>query len=184
MAHATSELPTRMSRTSRLVHSVSITRAIGPEAIALAVHGLVLFVAVVGATYVADYPAWKMSLLSGGSIVLFYVAHLYAAVLAHQHTVDASVWTELRTIGGEARRMLPLLQACIAPALPLLAATVGLLPLPIAYAASLTIAIASLAAVGFFALHSRQASLRRCLVSAAAAAGFGAAIIAAETFLH
>lgn len=167
-----------------LIHPFSAARAIGPIAVAHAVHGLVLFVAIVGATFVADYPAWKMSAISAGSIVLFWIAHVYAAVLAHEQTVDGPVRMELRTIATEARHALPLLQACIAPAVPLALATLGLLPLPLAYSVSVTVAIAVLATVGFLALRNRGASLRRSLVAGLGAGGFGAAIIAAETFLH
>lgn len=170
--------------TSRLVHPLRSTRALGPAAVAYAVHGLVLFVAIVGATYVADYPAARMLLFSVGAVVLFWVAHVYAASLAHQHEPDASLRTELAMVGQEARRALPLLEACIAPSVPLLLAMLGLLALPLAYAASLTIGIATLAAVGFLALRNRHASLRRSVVAAVTTGGIGAVIIAAETFWH
>lgn len=172
------------TRTTRLLHPLLAARALGPVAVAHAVHGLVLFVAVVGATYLAEYSAMRMLVVSVGSVVLFWVAHVYAATLAHPRTADASVRTEVGTMCQEARRALPLLQACVAPAGPLLLAVVGVLTLPLAYAASLVIAIATLAAVGFLALHNRSASLRRCLAAALATGGFGATIIAAETFWH
>jgi hypothetical protein len=169
---------------TRLVHPLSLARAIGPSAVEHAVHGLVLFVAIVGATFVADYPAWRMLLFSAGAVVLFWVAHVYAAALADEHEPGTSVRAELAGVGREAKRTLPLLEACVAPAIPLILAMAGVLALPLAYLASLAIGIASLAAVGFLALRNRRASLRRSLVAAAVTGGIGAVIIAAETFWH
>lgn len=169
---------------TRSSHPLLLSRSLGPAAVAHAVHGLVLFVAVVGATYVADYPARRMLLFSAGAVVLFGVAHVYAVALAHQHEPDDSRRTELAVVGHEARQALPLLEACVVPAVPLVLAVLGLLALPLAYAASLTIGIATLAAVGFLALRNRRASIRRSLVAAATTGGIGAAIIAAETFWH
>ncbi|MBB3674729.1 hypothetical protein [Modestobacter versicolor] len=169
---------------TRVAHPLLRARSLPPAAVAHAVHGLVLFVAVVGATYVADYPARKVLLFSTGAVVLFWVAHVYAAALAHQHEPEDSGRTGPAVVAREARRALPLLEACVVPALPLVPAALGLLALPLAYAASVTIGIVVLAAVGFAALHARQASVRRSLAAAAATGGIGAVIIAAETFWH
>ncbi|SDE36080.1 hypothetical protein [Auraticoccus monumenti] len=174
----------RTGSTTRLLSPLRTTRAIAPESLAQAVHGLVLFVAVVGATFVADYPVGKMLLYSVGSVVLFWSAHVYSAVLAHQHAAKASLPTGLATVWHEARRALPLLEACIAPVIPLLLAVLEILPTPVAYGASVSVGVGTLALVGFLALHNRRASLRRSLVAAATTGGFGAVIIAAETFLH
>ncbi|QEW04314.1 hypothetical protein [Microbacterium lushaniae] len=169
---------------TRLLSPLRAARAIGPEALEYAVHGLVLFVAVVGATFVADYPAWKMLIYSSSAVVLFWCAHVYSAVLADQHTPSATVPTGIATVWHEMRRHIPLLEACIAPAIPLVLAVIGVLPSPMAYALSLTTGIVTLAIVGFLSLRNRYASMRRSLFAAVTTAGFGAGIIAAETFLH
>lgn len=175
---------TRISPTTRLFLPWHAARAGGPPAVAHAVHGLVLFVAIIGATFVSGYPAAKMLLFSVGAVVLFFVAHIYAATLAHQQTAEASVRATLGTARREAIGALPMLEVCILPAVPLILAALGLLALPAAYVASLAVGLLTLAVVGFLALSHRNASLRRSLFSAVAAAGFGAAIIAAETFWH
>lgn len=169
---------------TRLLSPLRRARTIGPEALASAIHGLVLFVAVVGATFVADYPAWRILLYSSGAVVLFWCAHVYSAVLADQRTPGASVPTGIATVWHEMKRHIPLLEACIAPAVPLVLAAIGVLPSPMAYAVSLTTALVTLAVVGFLTLRNRRGSLRRSLFAAVTTAGFGAAIIAAETFLH
>lgn len=174
----------RTDASTRLLSPLRTARAIGPEALAYAIHGLVLFVAVVGATFVADYPAWKMLLYSAGAVVLFWCAHVYSAVLADQHTPGASIPTGIATVWHEMKRHIPLLEACIAPAIPLVLAAIGVLAAPVAYALSLTTGLVTLAVVGFLTLRNRRASLRRSLFAAVTTAGFGAVIIAAETFLH
>lgn len=184
MVNSESNEYTHVPVASRLFRPVLAARAIGPAAVAYAVHGLVLFLAIIGATFVADYPAWEMLLFSVGAVVLFWVAHVYAAALAHQDAADATVRTGLALVAQEAKHALPLLEACIAPAIPLLLAMLGLVALPSAYAASLTIGITTLAVVGFLALRNRGASLRRSLALGAVTGSIGAAIIAAETFWH
>ncbi|MCR2783513.1 MULTISPECIES: hypothetical protein [unclassified Microbacterium] len=174
----------RLDASTRLLSPLRAARAIGPEALAYAVHGLVLFVAVVGATFVADYPAWQMLIYSAGAVLLFWCAHVYSAVLADQHTPQATVPTGITLVWHEMKRHTPLLEACIAPAVPLILAVTGVLPSPMAYAASLTIGLVTLAVVGFLSLRNRRGSLRRSLFAAVTTAGFGAGIIAAETFLH
>jgi hypothetical protein len=174
----------RGASTTRLLRPFRAAGEISPASLTQAVHGLVLFVAVVGATFIADYPAWRMLLLSAGAVVLFYLAHVYAASLGSRNAPNASGSTVLRTVFGEARHSLSLLEACIAPMLPLLLAAIGIIPVQTAYYASLTIGLVALAFVGFSTLRGRSASVRRSLVGGAASAGFGAVIIAAETFLH
>lgn len=184
MSETHQDQPPRTAVTTRLLSPWRTTGAIAPDSLAHAVHGLVLFLAVVGATFVADYPAWKMLVYSVAGLVLFWSATVYAGVLAHQHVADAGLSTGLATVRHEARRALPLLEASTAPLVPLLLAVAGILPLPVAYAASVTVGVATLALVGFLALRQRRASLRRSLVAAVTTGGFGAVIIAAETFLH
>lgn len=174
----------RVALATRVLHPMRSAHAIGGEAVAYAVHGVMVFVAIVGATYVADYPAARMLLLSSGAVVLFWVAHVYAATLAHGRVGTEDLRAELETLRFNARRMLPLLEACVAPALPLVLAMLGILPLTLAYAASVTTGVATLAGVGWFALRNRHASRRRSLAFAVTTGGLGAAIIAAETFWH
>lgn len=182
--HPDQDQAPRTAVTTRLLNPWRPGRALGPDALAHAVHGLVLFLALVGATFVADYPAWKMLLYPVAALALFYGATVYAAVLASQHTADASLPTALATTRHEAGRALPLLEAVTAPLVPLLLAWAGVLPLPLGYAASVTTGVATLALIGFLALRHRGATLRRQLLAGVATGGFGAAIIAAETFLH
>jgi VIT1/CCC1 family predicted Fe2+/Mn2+ transporter len=125
-----------------------------------------------------------MLLYSAGAVVLFWVAHVYAAILAHGPAQGGSLRAELDAVRREAASTLPLVEACLAPAIPLVIAMLGLLALPLAYAASLTIGIVTLAAVGFVAVHNRGASIRRALAVAVTTGGLGASIIAAETFWH
>ena len=176
--------PARVASTTRLLRPLRAVRTIGGDALATAVHGLVIFIAIMGATFVADYPAWKMLALSVGGIGLFWSAHVYSAVLGHRHTAAAPVSTTLATVSREAARALPLLEACIAPLIPLLMAAIGIIPVPVAYWLSLTISLIALSLVGFLTVHNRQASIRRSLLASLTTASFGAAIIAAETFLH
>jgi hypothetical protein len=49
---------------------------LGHTAITHVVHGLVVFLAVVGATFVADYPGWRILVLSVGSVALFWIARV------------------------------------------------------------------------------------------------------------
>ncbi|MGP3534163.1 hypothetical protein ACTU3I_05160 [Microbacterium sp. RD1] len=149
----------------RVLTPLRAAGAIGPAALAHAVHGLVLFVAIVGATFVADYPVWKMSVSAVAGVVLLYCAHVYSAVLAHQHAAEGSLQTGIATVWLEMRRTLPLLEACIVPTIPLLIAVTGALPAVVAYTTSLSISLLALAVVGFLALHNRRGSLRRSLLA-------------------
>lgn len=165
----------------RLLDPLRAARDVGPEAVVHAVHGLILFLAVVGATFVADEPAWRVAVFPAGAVVLFWTAHVYAATLAHPHAAEATARTTARR---EARRALPLVEAPLVPGVPLLLAVPGWVPLDLAYSAGVTIGVAALAAVGFLARRHRAAPLRRALLAAVATGGLGAAIIAAETFWH
>ena len=106
---------------TRLLRPLRAAGAIGPEALAYAVHGLVLFVAVVGATFVADYPGWKMLVYSAGAVVLLWCA----AVLADQHTSRASLPSGIAAVWHEMKRHVPVLEASIAPAIPLVLAAIS-----------------------------------------------------------
>jgi hypothetical protein len=49
---------------------------LGHTATTHVVHGLVVFLAVVGATFVADHPGWRILVLSVGSVALFWIARV------------------------------------------------------------------------------------------------------------
>lgn len=168
----------------RLIGPLAWARALEPTAVVHAIHGLVLFVAITGATFVSDYPGWQILLYSAGSVVLFWVTHVYAASLAHHDTPDAAPVHALEIVAGEARRGLPILQACTLAAMPLLLAITGLIPLTVAYSVSVSLAVAELGVFGFLVIRGRGGSPRRSLAAGLLTGSIGAAIIAAETFWH
>jgi hypothetical protein len=152
--------------------------------LAHAVHGLVLFLAVVGATYLSGYPTWRVLVLASGTVVLFWAAHVYAHSMAHQNAGDGTWRDELATVRAEARHSLPMLEACIVPTIPLAMAALGIIPIQHAYTASVAIGTLTLGVVGYLSTRNRKASVRRSLAAAVVTGGIGALIIAAETFWH
>lgn len=184
MTHTQTNFEATRSFARLLTGPLAWARALGPTAVAHAIHGLVLFVAIAGVTFVSDYPAWRILLFSAGSVVLFWLTHVYAASLAHHDTPDAAPGHALEIVAVEARRALPILQASTLAAMPLVVAVTGLIPLTVAYSVSVTLAVAELGVFGFLVIRGRGGSPRRSLVAGLLTGSIGAAIIAAETFWH
>ena len=172
-----------LSRLRRRLHPFHLAKARGTEALNGAIHGVVLYLAVLGATYRADYSAAKILLVCVGSVVFFWITHVYAATLARHGTAQGPL-DGLEFAWEEARRSSSIVQAVIAPTLALLLAIAGLLPTTVALVLSMWTGVASLAGLAYLALRIREAPRLRAALLGALTGGLGGAIITGSTLVH
>ncbi|CAN5292122.1 hypothetical protein BH09ACT6_BH09ACT6_13840 [soil metagenome] len=119
-----------------------------------AIYGTLLVSAIIG-TAVDEVSDRDVLITTLGTVIVFWIAHVFADGIAHYGTrtsiglpLSESLRHSLRTAAG-------LLYAAILPCLFLLLGALGVLEESTAYAISLTLPVALLTALGWFALADR-----------------------------
>jgi hypothetical protein len=103
-------------------------------------------------------------------------------MLSHRTAGDTREWWPLLRAG--AIQEWPLVEAAIAPSIPLLLGAVGVLGRSPAITLSLVIGVVDLAGWGYTAGRAMQQSRLRSLVSALAAAALGALMVLLKNLVH
>lgn len=152
-----------------------------------AIYGTVVYASLIAAVSLHDegrLAALKVFAFSGITIVVFWLAHVFSGALAFQgdaDRVDVRVRDSFRHALFEASGML---EAAVIPGIPLLLAVLGVLPLGVAVALALWLAVVILAVLGYLAFRVRDRPVWVRLAGAAVTALFGVAVILLETALH
>jgi len=148
-----------------------------------AVYGTILVLAVVAALS-EDEDATSLAILGGllATSLVFWVAHVYADVLSRRASGDDMPWWPL--LASAAHREWPLVEAAIAPALPLLLGAIGLLGRSAAVTVSLIVGLVDLAGWGYVAGRAMQGSRLRSLVSAVVAVALGGVMVLLKHLVH
>lgn len=148
-----------------------------------AVYGTILVLAVVAALS-EDEDATSLAILGGllATSLVFWVAHIYADVLSRRASGDEMPWWPL--LASAAHREWPLVEAAIAPALPLLLGAIGLVGSSAAVTLSLIVGLVDLAAWGYIAGRTMRQSRVRSVLSAAVAVALGAVMVLLKHAVH
>jgi hypothetical protein len=142
------------------------------ENVAGAIYCTVLVLGIIGGTSEAEsLSLWADLVIVLVTMGVFWLAHIYAALLAVGVTEQmAFSWSES---AGIARHEAPLLQAAVAPCVPLLLGALGILGRTAAIRLSFAIGIAALFGWGLVISRHRQGSTVRTLVIGSISAGLG-----------
>jgi hypothetical protein len=148
-----------------------------------AVYGTILVLAVISA--LSEYDDSTSLAILGGTFAtsaVFWIAHVYADVLSRRAIGDRTpLWPLL---GIAARQEWPLIEAALAPALPLLLGVLGLFGTTPAVTLALLVGLADLAAWGYIAGRRMHESRMRSLASAAVAIALGTAMVLLKNLVH
>lgn len=164
--------------------SFSITRAMSTEE---GVYGLILVAGLIATSGSAGSPAWKTLAFLVVTIVVFWCAHVYAAVVASHGSPGAggaptALRAALRHAVMKSRGMLA---STVFPAIALLLGAIGVLDDFTATWLALWVTVIALGCLGFVAYQRKGASLPIKLLGALSTASFGLVIVVLKAlFAH
>ncbi|RZT68398.1 hypothetical protein [Leucobacter luti] len=160
----------------------SLTRALATEE---GVYGLILVSGLIAASGSAGAPAWKSLLFTGVTVVVFWLAHVYAgAVATHGTATPAGGPATVRESISEAmHKSHGLIVSTLPPAAALLLGALGVIGDVAATWAALWVCVSVLALLGYRAYARKGAVLWVRLAGAVATASFGMVIIAAKAIV-
>jgi hypothetical protein len=139
-------------------------------------------VAVVGVGDRDSTSWWSAALIIMAGAVAIWVAHAYSTLISRR--VLAGRPLDVHELGETLAASLPIVQAGLLLAIPLLPVAVGLWPLAVALRISSITGILILALIGIMAGALTNESWPRRLLLAACSAGLGLAVVVLEFVLH
>lgn len=148
------------------------------------VYGTVLVGGMIVVSRGAGATAWETFQAVIGTVLVFWIAHLYAGTVASYHTVVGDE-TTLRTAFGHAlRRSVGFLTAAIAPSIVLLLGALEAISDDIAVWIALWLGVAILAVVGYrvFAVRGAHPGIR--ILGSLGTALMGIAMIVLKVLVH
>jgi hypothetical protein len=151
--------------------------------VADAVYGTILVVAVVAALS-EDESASAGEILGGAlaTSIVFWIVHVYAEVLSRGTEGErAPFWTLVRV---SAAQEWPLVEAALAPCLPLLLGAIGVLNRSPAITLSIIVGLAGLAGWGYTAGRRLQQSRLTAIFTAAGALALGVVMVLLKNLVH
>ncbi|HEY7630024.1 MAG TPA: hypothetical protein VH817_04950 [Thermoleophilaceae bacterium] len=151
--------------------------------VADAVYGTILVVAVVAALS-EDHGASPGEILGGAlaTSIVFWIVHVYAEVLSRGTEGDpAPFWTLVRI---SASQEWPLVEAALAPCLPLLLGAIGVLGRSASITLSIIIGLAGLVGWGYAAGRAMKQSRLASLATAAGALILGVVMVLLKNLVH
>lgn len=151
--------------------------------VADAVYGTILVIAVVAA--LSEDPESGSGEILGAvaaTSIVFWLAHVYAEVLSRRAVGDRSRFWPL--LWHAARQEWPLVEAAMAPAIPLLLGALGWLDRSAAITLSIVIGIADLAGWGYIGGRAMQQSRFRSLLNAGVAILVGTIMVLLKGLVH
>jgi hypothetical protein len=153
-------------------------RIVSPET----VYGTVIVAAIVFAVSSDDNP-WHVFLITIGSVLVLWAAHVYAeAVAAHGRNGMMVVGVRAAVRLGIAQSS-GILYSAVLPVILLLLGALGLLNPELSVDLALWSSVILLGVLGYFAFRGRGSVVIR-LAGAIATAAFGAVIILLKAFIH
>lgn len=149
------------------------------------IYGTILYASVVAASSVSDDSGSAVEVLvfSLVSIVVFWLAHVYSDALGFHGDADRigdRMRDSLRYALFESSGML---EAAIIPSMPLLLASLGILPAALSVALALWLCVVLLTLLGFLVFLVRGRSVWVCLLGAVVTGLFGVVVIVLKTTL-
>lgn len=152
-----------------------------------AIYGTIVYASVVAAASIDNEEhgdAAQILVFSVVSIVVFWMAHVYSTALGFHGDADRlsdRIRDSFRHAVSESHGML---EAAIAPSVPLLLATLGVIRPSTAVIAALWLTVATLALLGYLVFAVRSRPLGICITGAVVTGLFGVVVIVLKTALH
>jgi hypothetical protein len=146
-----------------------------------AVFGTVTAAAVIAATSAHEDPLTTILIATIGTLIVFWLAHIYEAVLEGHHEGTRLTWN---TVWKAVVYELPVIEAPLPSVLLLGAGAIGLLGYDVAVNLALWMAVAQLVIWSLVAARRQGWSWTASLVFAAISGAFGLGIIALKALLH
>ncbi|SEA37401.1 hypothetical protein SAMN04515680_0165 [Leifsonia sp. 21MFCrub1.1] len=151
-----------------------------------AIYGTIVYASVIAATAVDNEDsgsAVQILVFSLVSIVVFWLAHVYSDALGFHGDADRlsdRMRDSLRHALFESSGML---EAAVIPSIPLLLASLRILPADLGVSLALWLCVLLLALLGFLVFHVRGRGVWACLVGAVVTGLFGVVVILLKSFL-
>lgn len=182
MAMATARAPRVENYSGDMSEQFSITRAVSSEE---GIYGLILVSGLIATSGSAGASALHTLIFTAVTVIVFWLAHLYAGVVAAHGSVrpDGTIQGLRASIRHAVQRSRGLLASALLPAIALLLGTLGVLEDTTAIWISLWIVVGVLALLGYLAYQRKGAKLHMCLIGAVTTASFGIVIIIAKAII-
>jgi hypothetical protein len=162
----------------------SVTNSFGTEE---GVYGVILVAGMIVVTGADNATAWSVFLAVVGTVVVFWMAHVYAGTVSRHGFGNGfgDGTTPLRnSFGGALHHSWGLLVSALIPACILLLGVLNAVPDPVAIWSALWTCVAVLAVLGYVAFTRRSSPLWVRLLGALVTAGFGILMILLKAALH
>jgi len=153
------------------------------RAVARAIYGTILATALVAALSAYEgMGAWQILVSMVVTMVVFWVAHVYAEVLSQRLSAGRGLtWPEVR---HAFRSELPMVAAAVPAALALLGSAVGLYSRDTGTWIAVGIGVAALFGYGLLLAYRERATVPRTLLTVLVNGSFGLVIVALKAFVH
>jgi hypothetical protein len=154
-----------------------------PANVSGAIYGQILVTSLVGAlSEDSDIDAEYILVSVGATMLVFWLAHVYAAAMARGlETAQHVGWGEIRRLAaGE----WPLVQATFPTAIVLALGAIGVLSTETAVGLAITVGVVALFAWGLAIGRASGSSWAAALLGAAISAGFGLVVVGLKALVH
>lgn len=148
------------------------------------VYGIILVSGLVAAAGTAEMGSLHTLIFVGVTLIVFWVAHIYAGTVAIHGSGEDEVVGLREAIQHSVKRSRGLLVSGLIPAVPLLLGTFGIIGDKLAAWVALWVGTAVLALLGYAAYRRKNAPLHLRLIGAFCTASFGLIIIVVKAIVQ
>lgn len=152
-----------------------------------AIYGTVVYSSLIAAASVESaghQSAIKILLFALITVVVFWLAHIFADALAYHGDRDRRHVTLKDSLGHAVFESGGMLEAAVVPSIPLVLSGFGLMPVQVAIVTALWLAVGMLALLGYLAFAVRDHRIWARIVGSAVTALFGVSVVVLEAALH
>ncbi len=152
-----------------------------------AIYGTVVYSSLIAAASVESaghQSAIKILLFAVITVVVFWLAHVFADALAYHGDADRPDVKLRDSLGHAMFESSGMLEAAVVPSIPLVLSAFGLMPVGTAITTALWLAVAMLAVLGFLAFAVRDHRVWARIVGSGVTALFGVSVVLLEAALH
>jgi hypothetical protein len=128
--------------------------------------------------------SWETFLSVIGTVLVFWVAHIYAGAVAGYHVVRGDATTVFVALKHSFRDSLGFLFAALPPSAVLLLGALQAVPDDAAVWVALWLGVVILGVIGYRMFALRQSSLRVRILGSLSTAAFGVAMIVLKALIH
>ena len=148
-----------------------------------AVYGLILYSALL-AVLVDDHSALETYFISGGTVIVFWAAHVYAGTIATHRGPDGLPQSMGSAFRHTIAHVSGMLYAAVLPALVVLPSLFGVITDEEAVDNALDLVVVLLGVIGYFSFAQRKAKMWVRILGALGTALFGVFIIVLNIVVH